>query len=439
MTLTEAAHWTKRLIWFALAGMILFVVLVVVLINRSRPQQIPQYMFPDFACTPTREEFIPHIEELQEHLTEEAVEYTLESGADAFTLETQTGRIAQIPEVINVYRYDNPGQLLTVQDDAKDLADALRFEPEEMQRVGTTTYRWADAFGRTLTVQARNFVFELKTDLTRSAVRPITAEVPAEEQARNFARDLLSGQDLLTSDYLRGSPETMDITIQPDGTFRQAKYKQEADLVRVDFFREASMITIPSNVAGAEDARVMLERQGHRATTDEARTPQGRVNLYKFNTPVINRDIYKSNISVYVGRADFQDRGRPTNRVYDIDYRNWILEPEHCGTYKLVNPAQVLTYVQNQEASLMYLNESDGDKVLQDGTKNVRNFTIKDINVVYYDAPHEQEFLQPVYIISGEATFTTGVIGEFLFYYPAIDYEFMRTAQIGEEGEEGLE
>ena len=430
MTLTEAAHWTKRLIWFVLAGFILFVVLVIILINRSRPQQLPQYMFPDFACTQTREEFIPHVQSLHEHLQNESINYTLESGADAFTLETQTGRIARIPEVINIYRYDNPGQLLTVQDDAKDLADNLGFRPEQMQRVGTTTYRWADDFGRTLTVQARNFVFELKTDLTRSDVRPITGEIPTEDQARTSARDILNTQDLLTRDYLRHSPETMDITIQPDGTFRQAQYKQEADLIRVDFFREASMITIPSNVTGAEEAINVLERQGHRATTEEVRTHQGRVALYKFNAPVVNKDIHKSNISVYVGRTDLRDRSRPTTRIFGVDYKNWILEPEYCGTYKLINPAQILTYVQNQEASLMYLNEKDGDKVLQDGTKNVRNFTIKDINIVYYDAPHEQEFLQPIYLVSGEATFTTGVVGDFIFYYPAIDYEFIQDVEI---------
>lgn len=430
MTLTEAAHWTKKLIWFVLAGFILFVVLVIVLINRSRPQQLPQYMFPDFACTQTKEEFIPHVQNLHEHLRDEAINYTLESGADAFTLETQTGRIAQIPEVINIYRYDNPGQLLTVQDDAKDLADNLGFRPEQMQRVGTTTYRWADDFGRTLTVQARNFVFDLKTDLTRSDVRPITGEAPTEDQARTSARDILNSRNLLTRDYLRNSPETMDLAVQPDGTFRQAQYKQETDLIRVDFFREASMITIPSNVAGAEEAIGVLERQGHRATSEEVRTPQGRVTLYKFNAPIVNKDIHKSNVSVYVGRADLRDRNRPSTRIFGIDYKNWILEPEYCGTYKLISPAQVLTYVQNQEASLMFLNERDGDNVLQDGTKNVRNFTIKDINIAYYDAPHEQEFLQPIYLVRGEATFTTGIMGDFIFYYPAIDYEFIQDVEI---------
>jgi hypothetical protein len=49
-------------------------------------------------------------------------------------------------------------------------------------------------------------------------------------------------------------------------------------------------------------------------------------------------------------------RGAP--RVYGIDYKNWILEPEYCGTYQLISPAQVLTYVQNEEASLIYLNET---------------------------------------------------------------------------------
>jgi hypothetical protein len=381
-------------------------------------------MFPDFACTSTADEFIPHVIKLHEHLREESINYTLETSTDAFTLETQTGRIAQLPEIINIYRYDNPGQLLTVQNDAKNLAKALGFEPEHIQRVGTTTYRWADDFHRTLTVQARNFVFDLKIDLTKSTARPPSEGLPTEDQARQAAREVLSSQDLLTTDYLRHSPQTMDITIQADGTFREGKYKQETDLIRVDFIREASMITIPSNVTGAEEAKLMLERQGHRSREENVNTPRGRVTLFKFDTPIVTLDDYKSNISVYVGAATQERRGQA--RIYGIDYRNWILEPEYCGTYKLLNPAQVLTHVQNEEASLIYLNEKDGDNVLQDGTKNVRNFTVKDIHIVYYDAPHEQEFLQPVYAITGEATFTTGTTGGFVFYYPAIDYSFIQ-------------
>lgn len=424
MTLTEAAHWTKRLIWFVLAGFILFIILVMVILNRTRPQHLPQYMFPDFACTATKEEFLEH------RLSIDSINYTLESSADAFTLETQTGRIAQLPSVINVYRYDNPGQYLTVQKDAESLAEALNFQPERMQRVGTTTYRWADDYGRTLTVQARNFVFDLKVDFSRTSARPPSGDLPTEEEAKTTARDFLSSQNLLTRDYLRNNPETIDITIEANGTLREGKYKQETDLIRVDFFREASMMTIPSNVVNAEEIRNMLERQGHRSTTEDITTPEGRITLFKFNTPIVTNNDYHSNISVYVGGRSSDLRGRNIARIYGIEYKNWILEPEYCGTYQLLDPAQVLTYVQNEQASLMYLNEKDGDNVLQDGTKNVRNFTVKDINIVYYDAPHEQEFLQPVYAITGEATFTTGTTGSFVFYYPAIDYNFVQDRQV---------
>lgn len=427
MTLTEAAHWTKKLIWFVLAGFVLFVFLVILLVNRTRTQQLPQYLFPDFACTPTADEFLRHKLEI------DPINYTLESSENAFTLETQTGRVAQLPEVINVYRYNNPGQYLTVQDDAKKLAEELAFQPERMQRVGTTMYRWSDNYHRTLTVQARNFVFEFKFDFTRPQARPPEGDLPSEDDAKRIARDFLSQAGLLYKDYSRNTPAVMDITIQPDGSFREGKYKQETDLIRVDFVREASMITIPSNVTAAQDIRNMLERQGHRSIEEDIQTPDGPVTLYKFNTPIVTQNDYKSNISVYVGARHEEIRGRNINRIYGIDYKNWIIEPEYCGTYKLLDPAQVLTYVQNQEASLVYLNEKDGDNVLQDGTKNVRNFTIKDINIVYYDAPYEQEFLQPIYAITGEATFTNGQKGPFIFYYPAIDYNFVQDRELDTE------
>ncbi len=428
MTLTEAAHWTKRLVWFALAGFILFIVLVMVILNKSKPQQLPQYMYPNFACTNTAEEFFKYKLEIP------SIDYTIEPSDNTFTLDTQTGRIDQLPDIINVYKYDNPEQILTAQNDARKLAEELSFEPSNIQRSGgSTTYRWADKFHRTLTVQARNFVFDLKFDFSRSNTKP-QGDLPTEDQAKQVARDFLSNLSLLNRhDYAKGIPNTVDITITPGGSFREGKYKQESDLIRVDFTRDASMITIPSNVEGAEEIRKMLERKGHRSVAEDIQTPQGKVTMYKFNTAIRTLDPFKSNISMYIGARHPELKGRGVSQIYGIEYKNWIIEPEHCGTYKLVNPGTVLTYVQNGQASLVYLNEKGGDLVLQDGSKNVRNFTLRDIQIFYYDAPHEQEFLQPIYAISGEATFTSGAKGEFLFYYPAIDYEFIQDSQTAEQ------
>lgn len=430
MTLTEAAHWTKKLIWFVAAGFILFIVLVIVIVNKSRPQQLPQYIFPDFACTQTKEEFLRH------KLNIDSIEYTLESSENAFVFETPSGKIDQLPEVINVYRYNNPGQYLTVQDDAKRLADALGFEGE-MQRIGTTVYRWADSNHRTLTVQARNFTFDLKIDLAESTALPKEA-LPSEDDAKKTARDVLTNLELLYRDYSDQEPETFDITIEKDGSFREGKYKDETDLIRVDFVRKASMITIPSNVAGADEMRNMWERKGYRSTEEEVQTPDGKLTLYKFNAWMTSIDPFKSNISVYVGGANPDLRGRGINRIYGIEYKNWVVEPEYCGTYKLLTPGEVLTNVQNEKASLVYLYEKDSDFILQDGSKNVRNFRITDIDIFYYDAPHEQEFLQPIYVIRGEATFTTGRTGEFMFFHHAIDYDFIQDRQLPEQEEELL-
>jgi hypothetical protein len=422
MTLTEAAHWTKKLIWFAVGGFILFIVLVMVLIARSRPQHLPKYLYPDFACTNTKEEF------LRNKLNIPSIEYTLESPEEAFNLETQTGRIYQIPEVVNVYRYDNPGQYLTVQDEAKILAEKLGFDPEKMQRIGTTVYRWADNHNRTLTAQARNLTFELKIDLSQRSARP-DGELPTEEQAIKYARDFLSDVSMLSRDYDRETPNVMDIKIEQDGSFREAKYKQETDLIRVDFIRKASMMTIPSHIENAGEIRNMLEREGHKSTEEDVITPDGRTTLYKFNTDIATSNPYRSNISIYIGAQNPDLPGRGINRIYGIEFKNWVIDQNYCGTYKLLNPAQVLTYVQEGKASLVYLNEKDGDKVLQAGTKNVRTFKIMEVSLLYYDAPHEQEFLQPVYEVAGEATFTNGNTGIFAFYYPAIDYDFIQDNQ----------
>ena len=49
-----------------------------------------------------------------------------------------------------------------------------------------------------------------------------------------------------------------------------------------------------------------------------------------------------------------------------------------------------------------------------------------DVLIVYYEDREELDYLQPVYLVTGEAIFTDGTKGSFDFFYPAINYEIVQ-------------
>ena len=57
----------------------------------------------------------------------------------------------------------------------------------------------------------------------------------------------------------------------------------------------------------------------------------------------------------------------------------------------------------------------------------VKTFIInKNIKLYYYESPEEQEYLQPIYVLSGEVIFAGDIRGKFDIYYPAIDYTLVQ-------------
>jgi hypothetical protein len=136
---------------------------------------------------------------------------------------------------------------------------------------------------------------------------------------------------------------------------------------------------------------------------------------------LVAEDTQKSNISVYVGQNPHRETTIPY--IYQIDFINWYLEDSKCGTYALISPTTAFDMVQNGKGSLVYLNEKEGDTIRPYEPIDVASFNVYDLYIAYYDSTAEQKYLQPIYIISGEAVFTNGHKGQFYFYVPAINYD----------------
>ena len=187
------------------------------------------------------------------------------------------------------------------------------------------------------------------------------------------------------------------------------------------------MVTIPSNIVGANSMIQTFNRKF--AEPPIVETPiinDERIEVYTFNTLVSFPQTQKSNISVYVGAEDKDQNSSSTKGVYQIDYTYWPIQVESCGTYELISPQVAIEKVQSGEGSLVYLFEVDGDDVVEYTPKRVKKFLVFDVFIVYYEDREELDFLQPVYLISGEAIFENDTKGLFDFFYPAINYEIVQ-------------
>ena len=414
MTLTEAAFWTKRFGVIALAALGIFGIVVIIITSSTKGNVLPQYISANYACTEEKEAFLVN------KLSIPSLKLATGSGM-YFELQTDSGKIDALPGIINVYKFDNPVQSLSSQADAKILATKLGFTAEKITRNGSESYSWSDA-NRTLTVYSKNLNFSMKTNVAYIGKIAATGTVPSEQEAKSTAANSLRGLGFTTDDYANGTPSTTLINVNPDGSFSEASSLSEAELIRVDFMRSKSMITIPSNIVGASSMVDSFKKNLGEPDTENSIINNESINVYTFNTAVTFLNTNKSNISVYVG-VPADKNNKALSSIYQIDYTYWPIQEIACGTYELINPNIAIEKIQAGEGSLVYLNETNGDTVIDYSPRSVKKFTIMYVNITYLEVTGEQEFLQPVYVISGEAIFNNDTKGEFDFYYPAIDYD----------------
>ncbi len=426
MTLTEAAFWTKRFGVIVAAVIVIFGIVVIILVSSNSSAVLPQYISPNYACTEKKEEF------LTSKLDIPTLDLASGSGM-YFELQTDSGLIDALPEIINVYKFENPTQSLSSQADAKALATKLGFSSEKISRNGTESYSWSDT-NRSLTIYAKNLNFKMTTNT--SYIKQVTqnGSMPTEQEAKSIASNFLRNIGFSADDYSNGTPTTTLISINPDGSYSQADSLSEAELVRVDFNREKSMVTIPSNVVGAEAMVSDYKKRLGEPNTESMVINDEKINIYTFNTAVTFLNPTKSNISVYVGvQADKSEKY--ISSIYQIDYSYWPIAESACGTYDLISPSAAIERVQAGEASLVSLIDINGDTVTEYTPRSVKKFTIMYVNLTYFESTQEQAYLQPVYVISGEVIFSNDTKGEFDFYYPAIDYDNVQNKVVQEEPE----
>jgi hypothetical protein len=440
MTLTEAAFWTKR-VGIIIAGAAgIFVIVAIVLTSISEPPRPPEYLEANWACTETKEEFLENVLEIP------SLEVNTDS-ENVFEIQTDTGRVDELSslEVINVHKYKIKTQQIDSLIQAKDIATKLGFEPEKVFRKGTTDYIWTNSsISRSLDVNAQTLNFIMTTD--PGYVRELAREkaLPTENEAIALAKNAIRKLEILQSDYNyndAGNITTHLIDINPDKSFSEAPSLAEAELIRVDFHKTKPMISIRDNIQNSNAMINSLNKIIGDAQEEEIIINEKRITVYNYSTIVTYPNPATSNISIYVGPEDINSRTFPD--IFRIDFTYWPMEQESCGTYELVSPSYAIDKIQNGEGSLVYLNDKNGDEIEEYQPRSVEKYVIYNIDIAYYESFNQLAFLQPIYVISGEADFKDDSRGEFHFFYPAINYDIVEDRKElpqapTEEGSSGL-
>lgn len=422
MTLTEAAFWTKR-VGVILGALVLIFVIVVIFLSNTSNELPPEYLTANYACTETKEDFLEHgleIPSLQVNSDSENV----------FELQTDTGRVDSLSEleIINVHKYREREQRLDNQIRAKKIASTLGFDPEAIFRRGTTDYIWTNSSNsRSLNVDARTLNFTMVTD--SKYIREVSREIPTptENEAIALAKNAVRDLQILGSDYNyndAGNITTQLIDINPDGSYSEAPSLADAELVKVDFHKTKPMISIKENIQNSTAMTNALDRNLGQAKEEEMIINNQRVKVYNYSTVVTYQNPNTSNVSIYVGPKDVNSS--TFEEIYRIDFTYWQLEQESCGTYELVSPTYALEKVQSGEGSLVYLNDKNGDVIVDYQPRSVNKYVIYEIALAYYESRTQPAFLQPIYVVSGESVFKNETRGEFHFFYPAINYDIVQ-------------
>jgi hypothetical protein len=409
MTLTQAAELTSKVKKYVLIPVlvVMCIWLFAKMLNPS-PELPEDYIIPNYLCG------------LLPELTIEGLDVT---GDIDYRVETTSGGIPDLPEVVNVFKYDHPGQSLFALQEAQQTSELLKFDKTKFTRTSSTEYKWTDSLTkRTLIIEVSNQNIDMTTDFNDPSVNTHSGSLPSEEKAKEIALNYLQTASILTSDFAAGPKITHLIQIGSDGSLSKAPSISEADLIRVDFTRARDLITIdPELVEAAELGSTLqteLEEIDPSTITTDA---SGSKEVKRYPTHVFNNSPYFGNISVLVG--GMKDTNTREYQVYGLEYRNWVIPVLPCGTYKLISAQEAVRRVQSGEAALTYLLEDRGDEIIPYEAKKVSSMTILEITLGYYDDWERQEYLQPVYVVSGDAQFDNGVFGKFYYYIPAIDYE----------------
>jgi hypothetical protein len=290
-------------------------------------------------------------------------EKTAEEVPESYVLETATGGLPGFPDRAKVFLMTPSSLGLLADSTAKNVAASLGFifEPDILS---TRIYRWTKSqpLESTLQLDVQTLEFNLTTDYLSRPELLSSNQLPDNFKAVQQVKSLLTGVNLLGSDMATASGEVV--------------YKKSlgGELVDAVSFSDADFLEVDLN-----------------------RTPID--GYYRMFTP----EGYKGVINAVVMGSTQGNDGVVflENHYHEVDYSQW-------HTYPLRSVTQAWRLMQNGEG---YVASFDGGE----------QAVIRNVYLGYYDDFEEQDYLQPVYVFTGD--------DDFVGYVSALDPSWVQKSQ----------
>lgn len=290
----------------------------------------------------------------------------------SYTLDTPTGKFPALPTRANVYKIPHSPATLLSESRARAFAKLLQFN-NEPTRVSSSELRWSDiAKSRDLSINIVTGIFTLTTEPAKVALDLNPGSAPTQAQAINLTLAFFTNKQFLTPDYIQGT-QTTSLIKTVAGQYRQAQSLSEAQVTRVNLFRQID-----------------------------------KLNVYGPNPK-------KGLIWADVSALPFPDQ------LTNLNYYNWSLDYNKPGNYPLKSPETALLEFKSGRSGFVYLNLKGQDAFASYSPLNLSQVSIRAVELAYYDSELLQDYLQPIYVLSGIFKTTGGSEGEFSAYVPAVD------------------
>lgn len=272
-----------------------------------------------------------------------------------YSLETPTGGLpTKLPNQFKVFFMPIKKASLLAYDAASAVATRLDFIGES-KKLSETEYRWdsTDPISSSLTINIITgaFVLDKKWQDDTSYTTPTIYYT--DSQAVDRLYNLLSRVELLPEDIKEGKPTIQYLKADKDQIVSAVSLSQ-AHFVQVNLYRapvDGVEVVYPSSKLGLITAILALQREDAR-------------------------------------------------QFVNLSYNYYPVDMSRSASYPLIGVAEAWQRLQK------------GGGFIAGVKTNTTNVTIRDITLRYYDSDTPQQFLQPVYVFTGDPDFTA--------YVPAI-------------------
>jgi hypothetical protein len=272
-----------------------------------------------------------------------------------YILETRTGALPTVlPNQYKVFFMPIKKPSLLAYDSAKKLASQLDFITEP-KKLSETDYRWdmKTTVDSSLTMNIITGAFILDRKWTQDKAYETATTSITESVAKDLVDNMLSRIGLLVPDLQTG--EHKYIPMKADsGQLTLAPAISKAQFIKVDLFR-----------ADVDKTKVV--------------------------SPATDKGIVSAILA-------FQTEG--ARQIVHVDYNYYPVDLEQSASYPLITPTEAWKRMQNGGGYIAGYNTA------------ATSVTVREVTLAYYDSDIPQQFLQPVYVFSGDE----GFVG----YVPAV-------------------